>query len=196
MAAGELQVLCDDERLTVICPDRRGLFFRIAGTLALHGLDVVEANVYSERGMAVDEFRVVAGGSGVLPWDKVRRDVLRALEGRLAVQARLEERARTLRRRRPVGPSQFPPRVRFDNDTSSSSTVIEAVGPDRLGLLHGLTRALAELDLDVSSARIHTVGGDVVDTFHVTDPMGGKVRDAEYQAEIRRALLHVLDPAS
>ncbi len=195
MARGGLHVQADGEVVTVVCPDRRGLFFRITGALSLHGLDVVEANVYSEHGVVVDEFRVTVGGSGVVPWDAVRDDVIKALEGRLAVQARLDERARSMRRRRTVGVSQFPPRVRFDNDTASGSTVLEAVGPDRLGLLHGLTRALADLDLDVSSAKIHTMGGDVVDTFYVTDSDGEKIRDVEYQEEIRKALLHVLEPA-
>lgn len=193
MADGQLHVVCDDERITVICPDRMGLFCRIAGTLSLHGLDVVEANAFSTDGVAVDEFRVLAGGSGVLPWDEIRADVLKALNGRLAVQARLEERARS-RRPGPRGPSQFPPRVRFDNETGSDATVIEAVGPNRIGLLHGLTRALSELDLDVRSAKIHTMGDDVVDSFYVTDASGQKVLDPEHQTEIRRALLHVLDP--
>lgn len=195
MEQGGSHVLSDGERLTVISADRRGLFFRMAGVISLHGIDVVEANVHSEGGMAVDEFRVVVGGSGVVPWKAVEGDVRKALDGRLAVQARLDERARSVRRRRTIGVSQFPPRVRFDNDTASNATVIEAVGPDRLGLLYGLTRTLSELDLDVSSAKIHTMGGDVVDTFYVTDSTGQKIVDGEYQGEIRRALMHVLDPA-
>lgn len=194
MAQGGTHVLADGERVTVICPDRRGLFFRVAGVISLHGLDVVEANLYSEGGTAVDEFKVLVGGSGVVPWPAVADDVRKALDGRLAVQARLDERARSVRRRRTLGVSQFPARVRFDNDTASGATVIEAIGPDRLGLLHGLARTLSELDLNVSSAKIHTMGGDVVDTFYVTDADGQKVTDGEYQAEIRRALMHVLDP--
>jgi [protein-PII] uridylyltransferase len=195
MTEGGLHVAAEGDLITVVCPDRRGLFFRIAGALSLHGLDVIEANVYSEDGVAVDEFRVALGGSGVVPWDAVRADVAKALQGRLAVQARLDERERSMRRRRTLGLSQFPPRVRFDNDTASGATVLEAVGPDRFGLLHELTRTLADLDLNVSSAKIHTMGGDVVDTFYVTDATGEKVLDAEHQGEIRRALMHVLDPA-
>jgi [protein-PII] uridylyltransferase len=194
MRSGSSHVLTDGERITVVAPDRRGLFFRLAGVISLHGLDVVEANVASEDGVAIDEFRVVVGGSGVVPWAAIEADVTKALEGRLAVQARLEERARSQRRRRIVGVSQFPPRVRFDNDTASGATVIEAIGPDRLGLLYGLARTMADLDLDVQTARIHTMGGDVVDTFYVTDANGEKILDADYQSEIRRALMHVLDP--
>jgi [protein-PII] uridylyltransferase len=194
MRVGERHVVADGERITIVAPDRRGLFFRLAGVISLHGLDVVEANVASEDGVAVDEFRVVVGGSGVVPWGAVEADITKALDGRLAVQARLEERARSQRRRRTVGVSQFPPRVRFDNDTASGATVIEAIGPDRLGLLYGLARTMADLDLDVQSAKIHTMGGDVVDTFYVTDSSGEKVVDSDYQSEIRRALMHVLDP--
>jgi len=194
MEQGGLHVIAQDERITVVFPDRLGVFFRVAGALALHDLDVVEANVHSEGGMGVDEFRVIVGGSGVLAWDDVRADVVKAVEGRLAVQARLDERARNTRRRERLGPSQFPSRVRFDNDASSDATVLEAVGPDRMGLLYGLTRALADLDLNVSSAKIHTMGSDVVDTFYVTLASGGKVLDADHQTEIRRALMHVLEP--
>jgi [protein-PII] uridylyltransferase len=69
------------------------------------------------------------------------------------------------------------------------------VGPDRIGLLYGLTRALADLDLNVSSAKIHTMGDDVIDTFYLTLAHGGQVQDSEHQAEIRRALMHVLEPS-
>ena len=190
-----MHVVADGERITIVCPDRLGVFCRVAGALSLHDLDVVEANVYSEGGVAVDEFRVTVGGSGVLPWDDVRADIIRSVEGRLAVQARLDERARNTRRRDRLGPSQFPARVRLDNDATREATVLEAIGPDRLGLLYGLTRTLADLDLNVESAKIHTMGSDVVDTFYVTTASGAKVTDADHQAEIHRALMHVLDPS-
>lgn len=190
-----IHISVEGERITVVCPDRLGVFFRVAGALALHDLDVIGANVYSENGVALDEFQVTVGGSGVLPWDDVRTDILKSLEGRLAVQARLEDRIRRTRRRPRQGPSQFPSRVRFDNDATVGATVLEAVGPDRIGLLYGLTRALADLDLNVSSAKIHTMGDDVIDTFYLTLANGGQVQDSEHQAEIRRALMHVLEPS-
>ena len=71
--------------------------------------------------------------------------------------------------------------------------MIEVVGPDSFGLLYRLGRALADFDLNVTAARIHTMGDDVVDTFYVTDGSGGRVVDEELQAEIRRALLDALE---
>lgn len=190
----ELQVLTRGEHITVVCEDRRGVFCRVAGALALHGLDVIEASVYSRNGMALDEFRVAAGGTAIIHWERVRADVERALEGRLAIQSRLDERDRSHRRRHRPGMSQLVPGVRFDNDATPGASVLEVIGPDSLGLLYRLTRVLADLDLNLSSAKIHTIGADVVDTFYVNDANGGKVLDNAYQSEIRRAIMHVLEP--
>jgi [protein-PII] uridylyltransferase len=159
----------------------------------LHGLDVAEAAIHSEDGMALDEFRIRGSRSGVVPWEKVALDVERALRGRLALQARLAERSRSHRRRHRPGLTQLAPRVRFDNEVTPDSTVLEVFGPDSIGLLYRLTRAMAEFDLDVSTAKISTLGADVIDAFYVTDLDGGKISDQEFQEEIRRSLLHVLD---
>lgn len=195
LAAGRTRVVADGEVVTVACPDRPGVFSRVAGALALHGLDVVEAAIHTESGMALDEFRVRAGGSGVVPWDRVTGDVERALSGRLALQARLEERARAHRRRHRPGLNHLAPVVRFDDEASATATVVEVVGPDSLGLLYRLTRALADLDLDVRSAKIHTMGADVVDSFYVVGRDGEPLEDADHRGEVRRALLHALEAA-
>ena len=194
METGTLQVITDGEVITVACPDRPGVFQRVAGALALHGLDVTGAAIHSQGGMALDEFRVRAGASGVVPWDKVRDDVARVLEGRLALQARLDERARSHRRRHRPGLHQLAPLVRFDNDASNDATVLEVVGPDSMGLLYRLTRALTDLDIDIRSAKIHTMGVDVVDTFYVVDRDGAKVIEDDLQDEVRVALIHGLEP--
>ncbi len=131
----------------------------------------------------------------MIAWDRVTNDVRSALQGRLALEARLEERLRGRRPRHHAGASQLAAGVTFDNDDVSGATVIEVVGPDVPGLLYRLTRALSDMDLDVASARIQTLGGDAVDTFYVTGPGGEPVIDPEHQREVERALLHVLDPA-
>jgi len=188
-----VRVVTEDERITISCGDRPGVFFRVAGALALHGLDVVEANIHSEDDRALDEFRVRAGAGGQVPWDRVESDVVRVLEGRLALQARMEERARSHQRRHRAGIHQFAPAVRFDNGGSAGTTVVEVVGPDSVGLLYRLARSLAEFNLNVTGARIHTMGHDVVDAFYVTLHDGGRIEENELQSEIRRALLNAMD---
>jgi [protein-PII] uridylyltransferase len=144
--------------------------------------------------MAVDTFRVTSTLGNEIDWPIVEDLVASAVSGRLAIDARLAERARTYRpgRRPPVGLAQ---EVRVFDDASSSATVIEVVGPDRVGLLSRLTRALSDMDLDIRTAKVATLGHDVVDTFYVTGDGGQKVTDVAHLAEIRVAILHELDRA-
>ena len=57
--------------------------------------------------------------------------------------------------------------------------MLEVRAPDEIGLLHRITRALFEADLDVVSARVSTLGEMVVDAFYVRESGGTKVTDAE-----------------
>jgi [protein-PII] uridylyltransferase len=70
--------------------------------------------------------------------------------------------------------------------------VVEVHCPDSIGLLYRITRALAELELDLRAARIGTLGPEVIDAFYVCDAAGNKITDTAHLAEIERALLHAL----
>ena len=86
-----------DELLTVVTDDRPGIFCKVAGVLAFHGLDVVSASAYSADGRALSEFGVSDPFRVETPWPRIERDLELALEGRLAVQARVAERRAALR---------------------------------------------------------------------------------------------------
>jgi [protein-PII] uridylyltransferase len=51
---------------------------------------------------------------------------------------------------------------------------------------------LAELGLDIRSAKVQTLGPQVVDTFYVTDASGAKVTDDAHLGEVHRALGHAI----
>lgn len=185
----------DGDRLTVVARDRSGLFSQVAGVLSLHGLDVLAAEVHAGFGdiggdMAVERFRVSSGPGRDIDWEPVVADINRAVAGKLAVTARLAERSR--RYRSPPAPGVAEPDVRFDNRMSSLATVVEVVASDEVGRLAAITRALAELGLDIRSAKVQTLGPQVVDAFYVVGPDGGKVVDESHLAEVRRALGHVV----
>jgi [protein-PII] uridylyltransferase len=195
MAEGERVVLADDTKITVVDVDRPGLFAKVAGALALNGLDVLGANAHSDdTGVALNEFTVVNSFGGPIRWDKVQADIEHALRGRLAVRARLAERARVYGRRRVSGPAwaPFDRKVLIHNDASDVATVIEVRAPDALGLLYRITSTLAELDLDIRSARVQTLGDHVVDAFYVLDSAGEKVVESHHLEEVECALLYAL----
>ena len=192
MAGGEVHLSRTDDVITVVSPDASGTFSRIAGVLSLHGLDVVSAQAHSdEGGMAASQFRIVAPDGG-LNWRSVKADLSRALEHRLAIEARLAERAATYRRRRRTqAAAPGPPSVVFDDDASSNATVIVVRAVTKIGILHRISEALGELGLDIRHATVQTMGMEVVDTFYVRAD-GKLVTDSAYRKEIHRALLHAV----
>jgi len=197
MGAGETAVLVDGPRIVVINNDRPGTFARLAGVLALHGIDVLGARAHSdEQGMAASLFRT-ADAARQVDWTAVESDIRRALAGELALSARLAERARTYRRRRrPAAASVLSPSVDFIDGASSNATVIEVRAPDSIGLLHRVATALAEMGLDIRHATVQTIGPSVVDSFYVRTSEGAKVTDPYHRAEIERALLHAVGSPS
>src|SRR5204862_5443384 len=103
---------------------------------------------------------------------------------------RVEEK----RRNYPAPKVSTPVTVRAHNDVSEFSTVIEVGAPDRIGLLFDITRAFADLHLDVHLAKVVTFEGRVVDAFYLRDALGEKVADRERIAEIEGTLHARLDP--
>jgi [protein-PII] uridylyltransferase len=138
-------------------------------------------------------FRVVSSFGPTFSWTKVEADLERALAGRLAIRARLADRARTYgSRRRATYDDDVEPEIRFDVDASTDATVVEVHAPDGLGVLYRITTALADLDLDIVGAKVQTLGPQVVDSFYVRTTEGTKITDEGLLAETERALLHAL----
>ncbi|CAN5707563.1 [protein-PII] uridylyltransferase [soil metagenome] len=190
---GEPTVQTNDDVLTVVTSDSPGLFAKVAGVLALNGLAVLEAAAESgDGGVALEVFRVESAFGPVIAWDKVRTDLDLALAGRLALQARLADRARTYRASRTGSAARPVVRVKVDNETTEAATVIEVHAPDAIGVLYRITRALADLDVDIRSAKAHTLGAKVVDAFYVSDAAGAKLTDPAHLAELSRAIEHAL----
>jgi [protein-PII] uridylyltransferase len=78
--------------------------------------------------------------------------------------------------------------VHVDNTASASSTVVEIRALDEVGLLRRVTQALFDAGLDVVSARVSTIGDEVVDAFYVRDAAGGKVTDPATLERVEEAL--------
>lgn len=193
MGRGGVEVVATDDGVTVVCPDVPGTFSRVAGVLSLHGLSVLGAEAHSdEQGMAASAFTVVMPSSTSADWSSVIADLRRAVTGELAIEARMTERARTYQRRRRATSASAPvTHVTFD-DSSSSATVVEVRAPNAMGVLYRITKALAELGLDIRHARVQTLGHEVVDTFYVRTSTGAKLTDPFHRAEVERALLHAV----
>jgi [protein-PII] uridylyltransferase len=193
MASGEIAIRTQPDRVTVVSPDKPGTFSRVAGVLSLYNMDVLGAEAHSdEQGMAASEFRV-SSQHGDIEWEPIENNLRLALSGRLALDSRLADRAASARPRRATSAlAPAAPTVRFDDSASSNATFLEVRAPDMVGVLHRITKAIADCGLDIRHARVLTLGNEVVDSFYVREPNGGRINDEAYKNEISRAILHSL----
>jgi [protein-PII] uridylyltransferase len=170
--------------LLVVAADRPGLLSWIAGAVSLAGLSILTAQVFTtDEGVAVDVFEVEGvyeAEVGEPRWREFRSVLRKAVEGRISLEHRVADK----RARYPAPRSAVEVTVTVDNDASDYSTVIEVGAPDRIGLLYDITRALADLTLDVHLAKVSTYADRVVDAFYVRDAVGAKIIDPAQVSEI------------
>ena len=193
LAAGPRRIEAEDDELTVVVADEPGVFSRIAGVLAMHGIDVVAASIHSDAsGTGLEQFRVEHSRRGSADWGAVIADLECVLDGRLDVDAEVEKTARTYDRHAAQEASPPHRAVYFDNAISRSATVVDVHAADGVGVLFRITKAFAKRGLDIRSAKVQTMGGQVVDAFYVRDARGGKVTDEGELAAIRDDVLAAL----
>lgn len=191
---GRTVVSAEPPHVVVIARDRPGLLAAVAGVLALRGLDVRSADVASEEGFAVEIFVVEAARGRWPDWHLVGDEIDAVLRGSLPLAERLAEQARLYRSRRRAMAHPVTTAVTVDNSASAGATVVELSAADSVGLLHRVTAALFDQKLDVTAARISTLGDQVVDAFYVTDRQsGGKIEDPERAASLKQAVADAID---
>jgi [protein-PII] uridylyltransferase len=188
----------DATRVLILMNDHPGLFSRMAAAMALARASVVDARTFTTGdGMATSAFWIqdLEGGAYAPDqFDRLQKTLRRALAGEIAPRAALAERRRAGRRR--DRHFEAPTRITFDNEASDIYTVIEVDTRDRFGLLHDLTSALAEANINIFSAVIATYGEQAVDVFYVKDLFGLKIRSAAKQQAIGRRLRAAIDRAA
>ncbi|HIJ91568.1 MAG: [protein-PII] uridylyltransferase [Desulfobulbaceae bacterium] len=181
----------------IMAHDSTGLLAKICGTLALHGLNVVSAQIFTwEDGTVVDVLNVRPAAEQTYAeqeWQALGKDLNLALKNRLGLSHRLVEKFRTAFRSPGQKNVQAPPRVVIDNKVSEQYTIIEVFANDRPGLLYDITRTLADFEINIHRARISSDSDQVVDVFYTLDSFATKINNPSFQEEISKALLHIAE---
>lgn len=183
---GVLTVEVVGDRVVVAAPHTPGLLSAASGVLALHSLDVRTASVATHAGMSVAAFTVAARFGGPPDVAVLRLDLASALNGAPGLDQRLAAKEKAYRRLdQPFGPAA---RVLWFDQQATAATVVELRAADSFGLLHRVTAALEDAQLDIHSARVATLGSSVIDAFYVTARDGGPVPVADRPGAADRLL--------
>jgi [protein-PII] uridylyltransferase len=183
-----------DGTVRVVGRDRPGLFAASVGLLALHGQDVRTARAASGPDLAVAEFDVEPAFGTPVDADSLATELDAAIEGRLDLDERLRDRARTYGwLQTPTAARPAAPLVLIHPDETPPAVIVEVRAADRVGTLYRIARALRDATLDIRLAKISTLGHEVVDTFYVVDARNGHRPSAETLAALEPVILTALE---
>jgi [protein-PII] uridylyltransferase len=182
--------------VTIYAPDHPRLLATITGACAAANANIIGAQIFTTTdGMALDTILLQREFPGEddekRRAERVADTITKAMRGQLRLKEAMAQA------RKPEYRSQafsVEPRVIIDNTSSNKHTVVEINGLDRVGLLHHLTDALFQLNLNIASAHITTFGEKVIDVFYVTDLTGAKIENEQRHRRIEQSLMQVLAP--
>ncbi|MBI4459628.1 MAG: [protein-PII] uridylyltransferase [Acidobacteria bacterium] len=163
--------------MLLCCPDTRGLFARVAGTLAALEVNILGARLDTRMdGLAVDVLWISTPQGHVIA-DPVRlRRIGNTVEGVLRGALPFEEMVSRIDAR-PLAPAVKRPQITFSNEVSDPCTVVEILAEDRLGLAYSIARCLTELGLNILFAKLATEKTMAFDVFYLTDAGGNKLAE-------------------
>lgn len=184
-------------QVTVVTRDVPGLFASITGAMAAFGLNILGAQIFTQRdGTALDILQVQGAGGQPLAdaqrWQQVEETLLGILEGRIQVEELIGRRKKPVFWGQPHHP-MVSSRIDVDNQVSAEYTVVDIYTHDKIGLLYRITRTFRDLSLYIGVAKISTKVDQVADTFYIQDIFGHKLTDPQRLEELCERLLKCLD---
>jgi len=175
--------------------DQHALYANVTGTLAAHGINILGSHVYTARsGLALEVYRVETPGGLELEreqtWSDFHASLAAVLAGETDVGVLLRRRGRRVGV--PRSPAKAPGRVTITNADSDFYTIADIAANDRIGLLHDLTRVIAEHGFEIYISKAATSLDQVTDTFYLKDRSGRKIADPDAIESLRADLVEAV----
>src|ERR1700722_6736075 len=134
--------------LTLVTKDRPSLFATLTGVLAAWGMNIVKANAFSNQAGVVvdslyftDRFRTLE--LNLSEWQRFKLSVTDVLAGSADLDRMLRDRQRSEKHARIK--VMVKTRIDFDDECSSTSTLLQVIAQDRPRLLHCICSCLSRL---------------------------------------------------
>ncbi|MGA7505196.1 MAG: [protein-PII] uridylyltransferase [Candidatus Sulfotelmatobacter sp.] len=175
--------------LTLVTKDRPSLFATLTGVLAAWGMNIVKANAFSNRAGTVvdtlyftDRFRTLE--LNLSEWERFKQSIAAVLSGSADLEKMLRDRQRGEKNTNVKVAVET--RIDFDDESSSSTTLLQVIAQDRPRLLHKISSCLSRQQCNIEIALIDTEGQMAIDVFYLTSH--GQKLDASRKREIAKAL--------
>src|SRR5712691_1363452 len=179
--------------LTLVTKDRPSLFATLTGVLAAWGMNIVKANAFSNQAGTVvdalyftDRFRTLE--LNMSEWQRFKQSITAVLAGTADLDRMLRDRQRSEKHARVKVVVET--RIDFDDECSSTSTLLQVIAQERPRLLHRVSSCLSQQRCNIEIALIDTEGQMAIDTFYLTS--GGRKLTGEHWKTVEKALMEEL----
>ena len=173
--------------------DTRHVFALTVGVLSSMNLDILHADIYTTSDdKTLDTFIIQDSSGNPLSEQRdiahIRNTLIKALDCDKMPEVNISQHIP-----RQLKSFDSPSRVDFAQDILNHRTIMEVTTVDQPGLLYAIANKIAEVGLQVTHAKITTLGERVEDIFYLTDAHHRAVRNAETLDSLKQKILSYLD---
>ena len=173
-------------------PHRQHNFARTTALLDQMGLNILDARITPlEGGMSLDTYLVLEDNGAPIAdrhrAQEIEQQLWRALQGPEAALPVVTRRAP-----RQVRMFTTPTQITFTDDPVRNRTILELIAGDRPGLLSEIGKVFLAERIDVTTAKIMTIGERAEDVFYVTDHQGRPLSESA-RRRLQDQLFEALD---
>ncbi len=174
-------------------PGKSNVFKRVVGVLSNMNLDILHADIYTTRDNQTLDTFIIQDADGQPITDTgdistIRRTLLGALDTEQEPQIQITQRMPRI-----LKSFSSPTEVEFTQDLFNHRTIMVITTVDRPGLLYAITNIIADSGLQISHAKIATLGERVEDIFYLTDRNKKAILDNQLLEQLKTAIIDKLD---
>jgi len=168
-------------------------FSQVTGTLGALGLSILNAEIFTTRDKKIMDTFIIQDHNGEAVTDpaivaQIESRLLKALESDSIYQSRGASR-----KPRRLKAFDHPTQVQFEQDYLNGRTVMEISALDMPGLLSVIANVIAKMDINITHAKISTLGEKIDDIFFLTTPNGKAITDQATLDELEKNLVDSLE---
>jgi len=184
----------DATQIYVYTDDQPNLFAATVTALSKYDLSVVDATVHTgQSGVCFDTYTVLTQVGMDLHKDEATQSrMIAELHKAIANPSAIKPPSKR-RLKRQLKQLPWPTEVKIGTTPDKRSSTISILASDRPGLLAAIGRMFIELELQILSARITTLGERVEDLFVVQDADGQRIKAGEARYTLEHTIRQRLD---
>ena len=168
-------------------------FSQVTGTLGKLGLSILNAEIFTTSDDKIMDTFIIQGRDGQAVTDvdtiaQIENKLLKALQSDSIYKAQ-----NNARKPRQLKAFDHPTQVHFEQDYLNARTVMEISTIDMPGLLSVIANVIAEKNIDITHAKISTLGEKIDDIFYLTTPQGEAIVDQAVLDRLASDLVQALE---